>query len=100
MRSKPHLEEQNKIWHPDDLPIPALFYLHLSERKMYFSLALNIIILGFLSLAAKPNLNLHTLKYSLMHLSGMILTIMLWSLSSILSYSKPGYSLRKADTQC
>lgn len=70
MRSKPHLEEQDRIWSSDDHTIPAFDYLHLCETKQNkTSLAVDTVILGFLSLAAKPNPSLHTLKYLLVHLS-------------------------------
>lgn len=90
MRSKPHLEELNRSWHLDDHIIPALNNLNLYVRKIKSYLSLDTIILNFLSLADKANRNLYTLKYLLMIcLSGVILNIMPWYLSSILSYSKP-----------
>ena len=49
---------------------PSLpLYLHLCERKINFLLTLDTHVFFSLSLAAKPNLNFYTLKYSLMHLS-------------------------------
>lgn len=47
-------------------------YIYVEKNKQKqkkSSLALDTVILGFLSLAAKPNPSLHTLQYLLMHLS-------------------------------
>lgn len=65
---KSHLEEQNRMWYSNDHTIPAFDYVHLCEKIKINPLALDTVVWSFLSLVAKPNSTLCTLKYLLVHL--------------------------------